>query len=114
LIYRRLSGAIERTRAPRVEGGNATMIQLTGVLKNDPQVGAGGGATMTLAANAQVFTVVVSSQHTQWLASTTRAGVLVEVTGALAGPGLVHAYRVRAVPCGRAWSMNVLIPGPSW
>jgi hypothetical protein len=39
-----------------------------------------------------------SSQHAQWLGSTFRAGVLVRVEGELAGDGLVHAYRVRAVP----------------
>jgi hypothetical protein len=73
-------------------------VQWVGVLEDDPQVDAGGGATMTLAANVQVFTVVVSSQHAQWLVSTVRAGVLVRVEGELAGDGLVHAYRVRAVP----------------
>jgi hypothetical protein len=71
------------------------MIQLTGVLEDDPQVGAGGGATMTLAARGELLTVSVSGGHVGWVASTISAGLLVEVVGELAASGLVHAWRVQ-------------------
>jgi pectin methylesterase-like acyl-CoA thioesterase len=48
------------------------------------------GATMTLAAGGELLTVSVSGWHARWVGSI-HAGTLVEVTGALAGPGLVHA-----------------------
>jgi hypothetical protein len=72
-------------------------LVLVGVLEDDPRPCAGGTTTMTLAAAAQRFTVVVSSQHAVWVASTLSAGVLVQVDGVLPAPEVVHAWRVQPV-----------------
>jgi hypothetical protein len=44
-------------------------LVLVGVVESDPQRCTDGTATLTLAAMAQVFTVLVSSQHAQWVRS---------------------------------------------
>ena len=71
-------------------------VRLTGVLEEDPRPCAGGTTTLTLAAAAQLFTVLVSSKHGAWVASTCSAGLLVEVTGRRRS-GLIEAWRVRPV-----------------
>jgi hypothetical protein len=81
---------------------SAQGVQLTGVLEADPQltpsVDGGTACQFVFAAAAQVFTVVVSSQHAQWIASTISAGVVVQVTGTVSEAGgqrLIHAWQVQ-------------------
>jgi hypothetical protein len=70
-------------------------VHWVGVLEDDPQVGAGGIATVTLAAGGELLTVSVSGGHACWVARTISAGLLVEVEGETAGPGVMHAWRVQ-------------------
>ena len=68
-------------------------VQLVGVIEADPQPGPGGTTTLPLAAMAQRFEVTVSGWHARWVPSID-PGTLVEVVGALAAPGVVHALWV--------------------
>ena len=68
-------------------------VQLVGVLEDEPRR-VGGTCTLTLAAAAQCWTVLVSSAHAQWILRTFEAGWLVQVVGALAAPGVLHAVLV--------------------
>jgi len=69
-------------------------IQLTGVLEDNPQPDAGGVCTMTVAAEGELLTVAVSNRHAQWVVSTFDGGQLVEIIGAWARPGVIHAWAV--------------------
>jgi hypothetical protein len=68
-------------------------LTLVGVIEDHLHPCPSEETRMTLAAEAQLFEVSVSGGHAQWVPSID-PGTLVQVVGALAAPGVVHALWV--------------------